>query len=124
MTNDTKNSADWVAIGTVYDIPLLGSRIVRLPHTDIAIFRGEGDRVFAVEDKCPHKEGPLSQGIMHGSQVTCPLHSWVIELSTGEAQAPDVGCVKTYDIRQSDSDLYIRISNDELNGEGAKTVAA
>ena len=118
------NNADWIAVGSLYDIPLLGSRIVRLPYTDIAIFRGEGDRLFAVEDKCPHKEGPLSQGIVHGSQVTCPLHSWVIDLATGEAVAPDVGCVKTYDVRLSGSDLYLRVAVDDAGNKRAEKVDA
>jgi nitrite reductase (NADH) small subunit len=124
MGVNDKDTADWIAVGTLYDIPLLGSRIVRLPYTDIALFRAEGDRVFAVEDKCPHKEGPLSQGIVHGRQVTCPLHNWVIELETGEAVAPDVGCVKTYDVRLSGADLYLRVAIGGAANDKAETVGA
>ena len=118
------HNADWIAVGSLYDIPLLGSRIVRLPNMDIAIFRAEGDKLFAVEDKCPHKEGPLSQGIVHGSSVTCPLHNWVIDLATGEAVAPDVGCVKTYDVRLSGSDLYLRVAVDDAGSKREEKVGA
>ena len=124
MRSRTENKADWIAVGSLHDIPMLGSRIVRLPHMDIAIFRAEGDKLFAVEDKCPHKQGPLSQGIVHGAQVTCPLHNWVIELATGKAVAPDVGCVKTYDIRLSGSDLYIRIAVEGTGSKKAESVVA
>ena len=118
------HNTDWIAVGSLYDIPLLGSRIVRLPNMDIAIFRAEGDKLFAVEDKCPHKEGPLSQGIVHGSSVTCPLHNWVIDLATGEAVAPDVGCVKTYDVRLSGSDLYLRVAVDDAGSKREEKVDA
>jgi len=66
---------------------------------DIALFRTVNDEVFAVRDACPHSGGPLSQGIVHGRRVTCPLHNWVIDLASGEAQAPDEGCAGTYPVR-------------------------
>jgi nitrite reductase (NADH) small subunit len=81
----------WTSVGAVADIPLLGSRVVRTASGDVALFRTAGDAVFALEDRCPHKNGPLSQGIVHGRRVTCPLHNWVIDLATGEAVAPDEG---------------------------------
>jgi nitrite reductase (NADH) small subunit len=85
------------------DIPVLGSRIVkRTGEIDIAIFRNDQDQVFAVLDSCPHKGGPLSQGIVHGTSVTCPLHAWKIGLADGEAQAPDVGCVKRFGVKIED----------------------
>ena len=74
-------------IGALDDIPRLGARSVKTPAGDIAVFRTAGDEVFALRDQCPHKKGPLSQGIVHGTSVTCPLHAWVISLQTGEAQA-------------------------------------
>jgi len=77
------------------EIPALGSRrVARTGRPDIAIFRTADDRVFALLDRCPHKGGPLSQGIVHGHAVACPLHNWVIDLATGEAAAPDRGCVR------------------------------
>ncbi len=81
----------WTEVGSVDDIPVLGSRVVRTGNGDVALFRTAANEIFALEDRCPHKNGPLSQGIVHGSRVTCPLHNWVIELATGEAVAPDEG---------------------------------
>lgn len=83
---------DWVEIGALEDIPLRGARVVKAPAGDIAVFRAADGAVFALRDKCPHKGGPLSQGIIHGHGVTCPLHNWVINLETGEAQGADKGC--------------------------------
>ena len=85
-------TTDWVDVGMVADIPLRGARVVKAPGGDIAIFRAADGVVFALRDKCPHKGGPLSQGIVHGHGVTCPLHNWVISLETGEAQGADKGC--------------------------------
>lgn len=79
---------NWIAIGDINDIPLRGARCVRTPTGKIAVFRTAHDEVFAIEDHCPHKGGPLSQGIVHGTAVTCPLHNWVISLETGKALVP------------------------------------
>ena len=89
---DGMNSTAWRDIGLLDEVPQLGSRVVTTPRGNIAIFRTSDDRVFALEDRCPHKGGPLSQGIVHGGRITCPLHNWIIELATGEAVAPDRGC--------------------------------
>ncbi|MDB5393133.1 MAG: nirD [Rhodospirillales bacterium] len=85
----------WRDIGRLDEVPCLGSRVVATPRGKIAVFRTRDDRVFALEDRCPHNGGPLSQGIVHGNHVTCPLHNWVIALATGEAVAPDIGCAPT-----------------------------
>lgn len=92
-------SHDWIEVGTVDDVPRLGSRLVKTPAGDIAIFRNADDEVFALNDKCPHKGGPLSQGIVHGKAVTCPLHNWIISLETGEAQGADKGCAHRIPLR-------------------------
>ncbi|MCC6736233.1 MAG: nitrite reductase small subunit NirD [Bauldia sp.] len=84
-----------VEIGHIDDIPVQGTRVVRLPTMDLAVFRTVERGVFALENRCPHRGGPLSEGIVHGGSVTCPLHNWVIDLRTGEALGPDVGCVAT-----------------------------
>ena len=84
--------ADWLDIGVIEDIPRTGARVVRTPKCDIAVFRTGTDELFALHDKCPHKGGPLSQGIVHGKRVTCPLHSLILDLSTGRAIPPDEGC--------------------------------
>ncbi len=91
---------DWIRICSVDDIPVLGSRIVRRRNgPDIAVFRNREDTVFALLDRCPHKGGPLSQGIVFGERVACPLHNWQIELATGCAAAPDVGCTRRFDVK-------------------------
>ncbi|WP_124948630.1 nitrite reductase small subunit NirD [Sulfuriferula thiophila] len=90
--------SNWTQICSLSDIPNLGSRVVQTTQGDIAVFRTDGDEVFALHDKCPHKGGPLSQGIVAGKTVTCPLHGWKIGLQTGDAEAPDEGhvaCLQT-----------------------------
>jgi nitrite reductase (NADH) small subunit len=83
---------DWIDVGLVADIPPMGARVVRSADGDIAVFRTADDQVFALYDRCPHKGGPLSEGIVHGRSVTCPLHNWVISLETGAVEGPDQGC--------------------------------
>ncbi|WP_424931259.1 nitrite reductase small subunit NirD [Amaricoccus macauensis] len=90
---------DWIDVGSVEDIPVRGARVVKTPRGCIAVFRNSENEVFALNDRCPHKGGPLSQGIVHGRNVTCPLHNFVISLETGEAQGADEGQVTRFDIR-------------------------
>ena len=91
---------DWKTICRVDDIPVLGARRVRRPAgADVAVFRTADDRVFALLDRCPHKGGPLSQGIVFGEHVACPLHNWAISLVDGEARAPDIGCATRFAVR-------------------------
>ena len=82
-----------VDVGALDEIPRQGARVVATARGDVAVFRTLDDAVFALDDACPHKGGKLSQGIVHGHNVTCPLHNWVIALADGRAQAPDDGCV-------------------------------
>ena len=90
----------WVDICTVDDIPVLGSRRVgRAQGMPVALFRTADDRVFALLDRCPHKGGPLSQGIVAGDGVACPLHNWTIALADGTARAPDEGRTPTFSCR-------------------------
>ena len=92
------------------EIPRLGSRVVAAAGGDIAVFRTADDRVFALNDKCPHKGGPLSQGIVHGDRVACPLHGWLIQLESGTAVAPDEGCVKRHEARVENGRVLLRVS--------------
>jgi nitrite reductase (NADH) small subunit len=85
---------DYVDVGALEDVPERGSRIVKSEGGDIAVFKAADGAIFALRDRCPHKGGPLSQGIVHGHAVTCPLHNWVISLKTGEAQGADKGCAR------------------------------
>jgi nitrite reductase (NADH) small subunit len=87
-------AATWVAVCALDAIPRQCARVVATARGDVAVFRTLDDAVFALDDRCPHKGGPLSQGIVHGHAVTCPLHNWVIDLASGEAAAPDRGCVR------------------------------
>jgi nitrite reductase (NADH) small subunit len=89
----------WIEVGRLDDIPPLGARVVRTSDGDIAVFRTAQDEVFALRDKCPHKGGPLSQGIVHGRRVACPLHDWKIHLDSGRAVGPDEGCAARFPVR-------------------------
>ena len=104
---------DWTAIAQLADIPRLGARRIKTDTVTIAIFRASDDRVFAVRDQCPHKGGPLSQGMVHGTSVTCPLHNWKIDLSTGEALGADQGCVNTYAVKVEEGTVYLSALADD-----------
>ena len=97
----------WIAIGSITDIPVRGARFVAVPEGRIAVFRTIDDRVFALEDRCPHRSGPLSQGIVHGTAVTCPLHNWVISLETGAALGADQGTVRTFPVKIEDGGVLL-----------------
>ncbi len=103
---------DWVRVGKLVDIPRQGSRRVTAGSMTIAIFRTADDRIFALEDRCPHKQGPLSQGIVHGDCVTCPLHNWVIALDTGEACGADEGKVARFPVRLEGNDIFLSFPSD------------
>lgn len=91
---------EWLDVGAVTDIPLRGARTVPVAGgEEIAVFRTGGGHVYALVNRCPHKKGPLSQGIVHGDSVACPLHNWVISLRTGEAQGADEGCTPTIPVK-------------------------
>jgi nitrite reductase (NADH) small subunit len=100
----------WVDVGPLDAVPRSGARLVKTDAGCIAVFRSADDRVFALDDRCPHKDGPLSQGIVHGNSVTCPLHNWVISLETGAAEAPDEGSVRTYPVRVEDGRLLLDVA--------------
>ncbi|MFN3545152.1 MAG: nitrite reductase small subunit NirD [Thiobacillus sp.] len=100
----------WTDILDVTDIPRLGARVVRHGNLDIAVFRTADDEVFALEDRCPHKGGPLSQGIVHGRKVTCPLHAWNIELDSGCAVAPDEGCAREVPAKVEGGRVWLDLS--------------
>lgn len=91
--------SEWIQVGNLDDIPSRGARCVTTPSGRIAIFRTSDDQVFALENRCPHRDGPLADGMVHGHSVTCPLHNWVISLETGEAQGADEGRVPTIPVR-------------------------
>jgi nitrite reductase (NADH) small subunit len=107
---EARPSIVWTRVGTLDDIPRLGSRVVRTPDEDIAVFRTADDRVFAMHDRCPHKGGRLSQGILHGTSVTCPLHNWIIGLDDGRAKDPDTGGVCTVPVRLDGREIMLALA--------------
>lgn len=100
---------DWITAGPFEAIPRLGARVIATEVGDIAVFRTSTDEVFALRDHCPHKGGPLSQGIVYGTIVACPLHSWSIDLQTGEAIAPDHGCSHRYPAKVVDGMVLVSL---------------
>lgn len=113
----------WLRVCAREDIPRLGARVLkREGRDDIALFRTQDDSLFALLDRCPHRGGPLSQGIVHGRSVTCPLHGWGIALDDGNAIAPDQGCARAFQLREIDGEVYLR--RDELLAAGAPKTRA
>jgi nitrite reductase (NADH) small subunit len=112
---------DWVLICNITDIPVLGARrVTRNMGLDVAVFRNSQDEVFALLDRCPHKGGPLSQGIVFGTHVACPLHNWTIGLCDGQAFAPDEGCTPKFSVRLDAGSVYLRAA--ELQGHATDLV--
>ncbi len=99
--------SNWTEVVALEDIPPLGSRVIATDTMKIAVFRTASDEVFAMKDECPHKKGPLSQGIVHGNSVTCPLHNWKIDLASGEALGPDEGCTNVFPTKVENGRVYI-----------------
>ncbi len=110
---------DWVDLGALDEIPPQGARVVKTPAGCLALFRTADDQVFALEDRCPHKGGPLSQGIVHGDLVTCPLHNWVIGLGDGRVQGPDEATVPTLNVRLHGA--RVQIDSRDLAAWAART---
>ena len=101
--------SDWKKICDVNDIARLGSRVVKRSEGDIAVFRNDQDEVFFLRDKCRHKGGPLSQGIVLGKTVVCPLHNWNIQLHDGCAVAPDEGCAQRFAVKVENGEVYLQV---------------
>jgi nitrite reductase (NADH) small subunit len=109
------SSNEWTLICNITDIPVLGSRRVsRESGMDVAVFRNSQDEVFALLDRCPHKGGPLSQGIVFGTHVACPLHNWSIGLCDGQASLPDEGCTPKFSVKLEGGAVYLKAA--ELQG--------
>jgi nitrite reductase (NADH) small subunit len=104
---------NWLEVGDLEEIPRLGARVVRTAFGDIAVFRNAGDEVFALRDRCPHKGGPLSQGIVYDKRVACPLHNWVISLESGEATGADHGCTHAYEVKVDAGRVFLRAGRSE-----------
>lgn len=118
---ETLNS--WIDVGKLDAIPKLGARVVRTPDGDIAVFRTADDKVFALRDSCPHQGGPLSQGIVYGTRVACPLHNWSIQLDSGVAVAPDEGCTATFPIKIEQGNVYLSLQDADSKNKGRVAAA-
>jgi nitrite reductase (NADH) small subunit len=106
----------WTEIGTINDIPKLGARVVKSAGGDIAVFRTADDEIFALYDRCPHKGGALSQGIVHGKAVACPMHNWNINLNTGEVMGPDEGCSRTIPVSVNGEMIRLQMPDVKATG--------
>ena len=110
---------EWKKICLVTDIPVLGSRRVsRAQGLDVAVFRNDKDEVFALLDRCPHKGGPLSQGIVFGTHVACPLHNWQIGLCDGQASSPDEGCTPKFSVKVEDGLVFLDVAELQTHATG------
>ena len=116
--------AEWTRICELEEIPALGARVLRAASEDIAVFRSDRDEVFALHDRCPHKGGPLSQGIVHGAAVTCPLHNWRIDLRSGAALAPDRGCARAFPVKLVDGWVLIALGSGSIADERSSGCSA
>jgi nitrite reductase (NADH) small subunit len=108
MVAEPLQMTNWIRVCRVEEIPRLGARVVRRDEGNIAVFRNAEDEVFALADKCPHKGGPLSQGIVFRRTVACPLHNWNIQLEDGCAIAPDQGCTRRYPVKVEAGEVFLQ----------------
>lgn len=98
-----------IKIGHISEIESMRSRVITIEDTEIALFKLSTGEIKAIENKCPHKGGKLSEGILCDHHVFCPLHDWKINLNDGLVQKPDEGCVVSFRV-EADSesgDLYL-----------------
>jgi len=102
--------SNWIEVCTLEEIPPMGARVIEQIDCNIALFRTRGDQVFALNDRCPHKGGPLSQGIVFDNRVACPMHDWVIDLASGEACGPDNGCTNAYPVKIENGRVFITLT--------------
>lgn len=121
---ETMTDSVWLDLGPLDAIPARGARVVRTAGGDIAVFRTGDDHVFALDDRCPHRGGPLSEGIVYGHRVACPLHDWRIELAGGEAVAPDEGCARTYPVAVVEEKVFLQVPTQRSASSSRKTESA
>lgn len=99
----------WTKIIEVKHIPSMGSRVVHYGEIEIAIFKTRDGSIFAINNECPHKQGKLSEGLVHGTNVTCPMHNWDIDLKSGEALSGDSGCTNVYESKIENNTVFINL---------------
>lgn len=98
-----------IKIGTIDEFQVNIGKLVEIEDHAIAVFRLADRKFNAVENRCPHKGGPLAEGIVSGDYVFCPLHDWKIDLKDGNVQAPDHGCVKKFDVTIEGEEVFITL---------------
>lgn len=99
----------WIATLSINEIPNMGSRVLYYKDEEIAIFKTKDGKIYAISNLCPHKKGKLSEGLVHESMVTCPLHNWDIDLKSGEAKGENCDCTTTYETQIKDELIYINL---------------
>ena len=99
----------WIKVTSLDQIPTMGARKILIDDLEIGIFKNSKEEVFALENKCPHKDGVLTEGMIHGNTVTCPLHNWDIDLETGIAKDEEADCVTRYELKVEDNIVYLNI---------------
>ena len=109
--NEPRNGSSWQEVAALADIPPLGGRVLMLAGREVALLRNEDGEIFALDNRCPHKGGPLAEGTVTGRTVHCPLHGWRIDLTCGQARDPDCGSVRTWDVRIEGDRVLLRLSS-------------
>lgn len=110
--SETMN-AIWTKVCTVTEIPLRGGRLLRAGHHEVALFRLSNGSIRAISSRCPHKQGPLAEGIVSNDTIICPLHAQKIDLQSGKVLAPDTGCVTTYPIKTENDNVFIQLTGEQ-----------
>ena len=100
----------WIRTARCEDIPLREGRSVKLGAREVAIFN-LGDRFLAVANHCPHRNGPLAEGIVSGQSVVCPLHAWKVDLETGRVERPadSLACLEKFRVRVQDDVVLVEV---------------
>lgn len=117
------SDSGWQDVGRIEDIPVRGARKIVHGEQRIAIFRTIDDALYAIEDQCPHQQGPLSEGIVHDNCVTCPLHNWIISLETGAALGADTGSTRTFPVRVEAGSVLVQLPEIDSEVDTAVVVA-
>jgi nitrite reductase (NADH) small subunit len=99
----------WHKVCKVADIKPKTSQKITAGELTLALFHLTDGRFMTIEDRCPHQDGPLSDGIITGSIVTCPLHNWRINLISGETLPPDCECIKTYKTKIERDEVWVEL---------------
>ncbi len=96
-----------IRVATLSELPRNLGKTVSIGPYEIALFHLGNGKIRAIENRCPHKGGVLAEGIISGEHVFCPMHDWKINVSDGNVQAPDTGCVKTFEVEVDRDEVFI-----------------